>query len=31
MLPEQNNLFNDLTFDNVSAVAEQIMNSFVSW
>ena len=30
MLPEQNNLFNDLTFDNVSVVAEQIMNSFTS-
>ena len=30
MLPEQNNLFNDLTFDNVSKVAEQIMNSFTS-
>jgi F-type H+-transporting ATPase subunit gamma len=30
MLPEQNNLFNDLTFDNVSRVAEQIMSSFVS-
>jgi F-type H+-transporting ATPase subunit gamma len=28
MLPEQNNLFNDLTFDNVNLVAEQIMNSF---
>jgi F-type H+-transporting ATPase subunit gamma len=30
MLPEQNNLFNDLTFDNVSKVAEQIMSSFTS-
>jgi F-type H+-transporting ATPase subunit gamma len=30
MLPEQNNLFNDLTFDNVSRMAEQIMSSFVS-
>ncbi len=30
MLPEQNNLFNDLTFDNVNSVAEQIMNSFTS-
>jgi F-type H+-transporting ATPase subunit gamma len=30
MLPEQNNLFNDLTFDNVSVVAEQIMKSFAS-
>ena len=28
MLPDQNNLLNDLTFDNVSAVAEQIMKSF---
>jgi F-type H+-transporting ATPase subunit gamma len=28
MLPEQNNLFNDLTFDNVNMVAEQIMKSF---
>jgi F-type H+-transporting ATPase subunit gamma len=30
MLPEQNNLFNDLTFDNVTLVSEQIMNSFTS-
>jgi len=30
MLPDQNNLLNDLTFDNVSMVAEQIMNSFTS-
>lgn len=30
MLPEQNNLFNELTFDNVSIVAEQIMESFAS-
>ena len=30
MLPEQNNLLNDLTFDNVSMVAEQIMSSFAS-
>ena len=30
MLPEQNNLFIDLTFDNVSKVAEQIMSSFTS-
>ena len=30
MLPDQNNLFNDLTFDNVNAVAEQIMKSFTS-
>jgi F-type H+-transporting ATPase subunit gamma len=29
MLPEQNSLFNDLTFENVSVVAEQIMKSFV--
>jgi F-type H+-transporting ATPase subunit gamma len=28
MLPEQNNLLHDLTFDNVNAVAEQIMKSF---
>ena len=28
MLPEQNNLLHDLTFENVSAVAEQIMKSF---
>jgi len=28
MLPEQNNLLHDLTFDNVSAVAEQIMTGF---
>jgi len=28
MLPDQNNLFNDLSFDNVNVVAEQIMNSF---
>jgi F-type H+-transporting ATPase subunit gamma len=30
MLPEQNSLFNDLTFDNVTVVAEHIMNSFTS-
>jgi F-type H+-transporting ATPase subunit gamma len=30
MLPEQNNLYNDLSFDNVSMVAEQIMSSFTS-
>jgi F-type H+-transporting ATPase subunit gamma len=30
MLPEQNNLFNVLTFDNVNTVAEQIMKSFTS-
>jgi F-type H+-transporting ATPase subunit gamma len=31
MLPEQNNLLNDLTFDNVNTVAEQIMKSFTSF
>jgi F-type H+-transporting ATPase subunit gamma len=30
LLPEQNNLFNDLTFENVTVVAEQIMSSFAS-
>jgi F-type H+-transporting ATPase subunit gamma len=30
MLPEQNILFNDLTFDNVAVVAEDIMAEFVS-
>jgi F-type H+-transporting ATPase subunit gamma len=30
MLPDQNNLFNDLTFDNVNVLAEQIMKSFTS-
>jgi F-type H+-transporting ATPase subunit gamma len=30
MLPEQNNLLNDLTFDNVSRVAEQVMKKFTS-
>jgi F-type H+-transporting ATPase subunit gamma len=30
MLPEQNNLLHNLTFDNVSNVAEQIMISFTS-
>jgi len=30
MLPQQNNLFNNLTFDNVAAVAEQVMGSFTS-
>lgn len=30
MLPEQNNLLNDLTFENVSRVAEQVMKSYVS-
>ncbi|MBK8882582.1 MAG: ATP synthase F1 subunit gamma [Bacteroidales bacterium] len=30
MLPEQNNLLNDLTFDNVSKVVDQLMKSFTS-
>jgi F-type H+-transporting ATPase subunit gamma len=30
MLPEQNNLYNELTFENVSMVAENIMADFVS-
>jgi F-type H+-transporting ATPase subunit gamma len=30
MLPEQNNLLHDLTFDNVAQVADQIMRSFAS-
>jgi F-type H+-transporting ATPase subunit gamma len=30
MLPEQNNLLHDLTFDNVANVAEQIMSSFIT-
>ncbi len=30
MLPEQNNLLNDLTFDNVAKVAGEIMQSFAS-
>jgi F-type H+-transporting ATPase subunit gamma len=30
MLPEQNNLLNDLTFANASFISEQIMNSFTS-
>jgi F-type H+-transporting ATPase subunit gamma len=30
MLPEQNNLLNNLTFDNVALVAEQVMKSYVS-
>jgi F-type H+-transporting ATPase subunit gamma len=30
MLPDQNNLLHDLTFENVSKVAEKIMNGFVS-
>jgi F-type H+-transporting ATPase subunit gamma len=29
LLPEQNNLLNDLTFDNVAKIADQIMNSFI--
>jgi F-type H+-transporting ATPase subunit gamma len=29
-LPDQNNLLHDLTFDNVSVVAEQVMKSFTS-
>jgi len=29
MLPERNDLFNNLTFDNVAVVAEKIMTSFV--
>lgn len=29
MLPDQNNLFNDLTFDNVNLVTENVMKSFV--
>lgn len=28
LLPEQNNLLHDLTFDNVAVVAEQVMNKF---
>jgi F-type H+-transporting ATPase subunit gamma len=28
MLPDHNNLLNDLTFDNVASIAEQIMSSF---
>jgi F-type H+-transporting ATPase subunit gamma len=31
MLPEQNNLLNDLSFENVSKLAEQIMDSFTSF
>ena len=30
MLPEQNNLLYDLSFDNVARVAEQVMSSFIS-
>jgi F-type H+-transporting ATPase subunit gamma len=30
MLPEENSLFNDLTFDNVSRVAEEVMNRFTA-
>jgi F-type H+-transporting ATPase subunit gamma len=30
MLPEQNNLLNELSFENVAEVAEQVMNSFVA-
>jgi F-type H+-transporting ATPase subunit gamma len=30
MLPERNSLFNDLTFENVSVVAEEVMKSFTS-
>ena len=30
LLPEQNRLLNDLTFDNVALVADQIMHSFTS-
>ena len=30
MLPEKNSLINDLTFDNVAIVAEEIMSGFVS-
>lgn len=30
MLPEQNNLLHDLTFDNVAVVAEEIMNGFTT-
>lgn len=29
LLPDQNNLYNELTFDNVNIVAEEVMNSFV--
>jgi len=30
LLPEQNNLLHDLTFDNVARVAEEVMSSFAS-
>jgi len=30
MLPERNYLYNDLTFENVSVVAEDVMNSFIA-
>jgi F-type H+-transporting ATPase subunit gamma len=30
MLPEQNNLLNDLTFENVTLAAEQVMKSYVA-
>ena len=30
MLPEQNNLLHDLSFDNVARVAEQVMSSFIA-
>jgi F-type H+-transporting ATPase subunit gamma len=30
MLPEQNNLLNDLTFENVARVADQVMGSFIT-
>ena len=30
MLPDQNNLLHDLSFDNVARVAEQVMSSFTS-
>ena len=30
MLPEQNNLLHDLSFDNASRIAEQVMSSFTS-
>jgi F-type H+-transporting ATPase subunit gamma len=30
MLPQQNQLLNDLTYDNVAKVADEIMNSFIS-
>jgi F-type H+-transporting ATPase subunit gamma len=31
LLPDQNNLYNDLTFDNVSAIAENVMVAFKSF